>query len=73
MANADIGLDADELALWNEVGSRGDAFRRAIRDRADEKVRQGGKMIEIVDGDDQILDSRDTRDPDPDPPRSPGA
>ena len=72
MASADIGLDPNELALWNEVGSRGDAFRLAMRERADEKVRQGGKMIEIVDGDDQILDSRDSRDPDPAPPRSPG-
>ena len=45
----DIKLSDDELALWNEAGPRGDAFRAAIRDRAAESVDNTGKMVEILE------------------------
>jgi len=46
---ADIHLDEKEMALWNEAGTRGDAFRRATLDRAFEQRRLGERMVEIKD------------------------
>jgi len=60
---ADIKLSDPESALWREVGSRGDAFRKATRDRAIEQVRLSGKMTEIVDYEDRMLESVDLAGP----------
>lgn len=46
---ADIHLDEKELALWNEPGTRGDAFRRATLDRASEQSRLTEQMVEVKD------------------------
>ena len=51
----DIKLSDDELALWNEVGPRGDAFRAATRDRAAVAVDNTGKMVEILEPDGQMV------------------
>lgn len=52
-----IRLDANETALWNEVGSRGDHFRAAMRDRASEQTRLTKQMSEIIGSDGDMLDS----------------
>ena len=62
---ADIRLSNPESVLWREVGSRGDAFRRATRDRATEQVRLTGKQTEVLDYDGQMLDSIDLTSPNP--------
>jgi hypothetical protein len=62
---ADVKLDRNEQALWNEVGSRGDAFRQATRDRAAEQVRTDGKMTEVLGDYGQMEDHQDKGDPDP--------
>jgi hypothetical protein len=61
----DIRLSDPESALWREVGTRGDAFRRATRDRASEQLRLHGRMIEILDYDGRMLDSIKNSDPSP--------
>ena len=63
---SDIKLDDAESALFNEVGSRGDAFRQAIEDRAAEASRlDRGKMIEVKDGDGKMVDNTSAGEPDP--------
>ena len=62
---ADIRLNDAESALWNEVGTRGDAFRRATHDRASEQLRLHGRLIEILDYDGRMLDSVKIPDPAP--------
>jgi len=54
---AHIRLDDKESALWNEVGSRGDYFRQALRDRAIEEVRLTGQMSQILDHSGTMLDA----------------
>ena len=61
----DIKLSDGENALWNEVGSRGDMFRAAMRDRAHEETRVSGKMTEICDPAGVMLDSVQRNDPVP--------
>jgi hypothetical protein len=70
---ADIKLDEMETELWNEVGERGDEFRRAIRDRASEEMRLGKRMIEVVDSEGSMVDSVAVADPDPESPAAPAA
>ncbi len=53
---ADLKLTPDEQALFNEVGSRGDYFREAIRDKAADQVNQTGRMSEITTEGGQMLD-----------------
>lgn len=53
---ADIKLDPAEQALFNEVGSRGDYFREAIRDRAADQVATTRRMSEITTEGGQVLD-----------------
>jgi hypothetical protein len=53
---ADIKLDPAQVPLFTEVGSRGDYFREAIRDRAAEQVNQTGKSSEITSGAKEMLD-----------------
>ncbi len=53
----DIRLDEAETALWHEPGSRGEAFRRATRDRAAEQIRLHGHMVEILDADGIMVDA----------------
>ena len=62
---SDIKLNENETALWNEVGSRGDLFRAAMRDRAHEQTRVSGKMTEICDPVGRMLDAVQTDDPVP--------
>jgi hypothetical protein len=62
---ADIKLNDPESALWREVGSRGDAFRSAVRDRAVEQVRLTGTMTEILDYEGRMLESVDLAGPTP--------
>jgi len=62
---ADIELDKKETELWNEIGSRGDAYRRAVRDRAAEQVRVSGKMTEIIADKSGMVDALEPGDPDP--------
>ena len=45
---ADIKLDHEEMALFNEVGSRGDYFREATMDRAAQQVNETGRMSEVT-------------------------
>lgn len=55
---ADIKLDPAELALYDEVGTRGDYFREAVRDKAAQEVNvtgqrseitsEGGRMVDVV-------------------------
>lgn len=52
-----IRLDENETALWNEVGSRGDHFRAATRDRASEQTRLTNQMSEIISSAGEMLDS----------------
>jgi len=51
-----IKMDEGETALFHEVGERGDAFRRALRDREAELVRGQGWMVEAVDPDGTMVD-----------------
>lgn len=53
---ADIELDSKEQSLFNEVGSRGDAFREAVRDEAAAQVDETGQMSEIT-GSGEMLDA----------------
>lgn len=53
---SDIKLDNDEQALFNEVGSRGDYFREAMRDRAAQQVNETGRMSEITTTGGSLLD-----------------
>ena len=68
---ADIKLDETETALWNEVGERGDEFRRATRDRASEELRLREQMVEVVDSAGAMMDSVAPSDPDPEAPVKP--
>ena len=52
---ANIRLDEGETELVNEVGSRGDAFREAVRGRAEEEVRVSQRSSSTIDEDDNIL------------------
>jgi hypothetical protein len=54
---SDIKLTENESALWHEVGSRGDLFRAAMRDRAVEQTRLSGRMTEICDPIGRMLDA----------------
>lgn len=54
---ADIKLDPDELALFAEVGSRGDYFREAIGDRAAQQVNETGRMSEITTEGGSLIDA----------------
>jgi hypothetical protein len=51
-----IKMDEAETALFNEVGERGDAFRRAMRDREAELVGSQGWMVEAVDSAGAMVD-----------------
>lgn len=53
---ADIKLDPAEQALFNEVGSRGDYFREAIRDRAADQVATTRRISEITTEGGQVLE-----------------
>jgi len=44
-----IRMDEAESALWHEVGTRGGAFRTAMRGRAVDLVAEQGWRVEIVD------------------------
>jgi hypothetical protein len=61
----DIRLDKAETLLFQEVGSRGDAFRRATRDRGLEQARVAGKMVEILGSDGAMVDSIPVSEPVP--------
>ncbi len=60
-----IRLDKSETALWNEVGSRGDHFRAATRDRAVEETRITGHMTQILDASGTMLGAVERQDPVP--------
>lgn len=60
---SDIKLTENESALWHEVGSRGDLFRAAMRDRAHEQTRLSGRMTEICDPIGRMLDAVQPADP----------
>ncbi|HPH29379.1 MAG TPA: hypothetical protein PLA87_21165 [Pseudomonadota bacterium] len=62
---ADIRLSNEETALWKEVGSRGDAFREATRARGFEQARLSGKMTEIIDYQEAMVDSISAHEPVP--------
>ncbi len=62
---ADIKLDKSETALWNEVGSRGEHFRAAIRDRAVEEVRVSRQVSRVIDSEEQTVDLYSAADPVP--------
>lgn len=71
-----IRLDENETALWNEVGSRGDHFRAAMRDRASEQVRLTKQMSEILSSAGEMLESVKVTDSVPEaeaPPLAPSA
>jgi phosphate uptake regulator len=51
-----INMDEAETVLFNEVGERGDAFRRAMRDREAELVGSQGWMVEAVDSAGAMVD-----------------
>lgn len=53
---ANIKLTPEEQALFEEVGSRGDYFREAIRDRAADQVNQTDRMSEITTEGGTMLD-----------------
>lgn len=53
---ADIKLTPEEQVLFNEVGTRGDYFRAAIRDRAADQVNQTERMSEITTEGGTMLD-----------------
>ena len=44
-----ITLSEEERALWEEPGTRGDAFREGVRQEAGERMRIGGAKVAIVD------------------------
>ena len=52
-----IDMNEAEIALWNEAGSRGDAFRRAIRGRAAERLRETGHLALIENPGGQVVDA----------------
>jgi hypothetical protein len=52
----DIKLTPAEQDLFNEVGSRGDYFREAIRDEAADQVNQTGQMTEITTEGGEMID-----------------
>jgi hypothetical protein len=52
-----IKLTPAEQALFEEVGSRGDYFREATRDRAADEVNRTGRMSEITTEGGQMLDA----------------
>ncbi len=54
---ANIRLDQAETKLWNEVGSRGDKFREAMRDRAYEEARVAKQVTEVVDAGGKMVDA----------------
>ena len=60
---ADIKLDDKETALWKEVGSRGDAFRRAIHDRAADESHATGHVSAILDENRSMVDAVEPKDP----------
>jgi len=62
---ADIRLDKGETALWNEVGSRGEHFRSAIRDRAVEEVRVSRHVSRLIDSEERTIDLYSAADPVP--------
>ena len=64
---SDIRLDSTEAALWREVGSRGDAFRRGIQDRAAEQTRLTGRMQEIIDSEGHMVGVGAPPEADPEP------
>jgi hypothetical protein len=71
-----IRLDKSETALWNEVGTRGDFFRAAIRDRASAQVSLTKQMVEIRDASGEMLHFVQESDPVPEgepAPRPPTA
>ena len=53
---SDVKLDPAELALFAEVGSRGDYFREATRDRAAQQVNETGRFSEITTQGGQMVD-----------------
>lgn len=53
---ANIKLTPEEQVLFEEVGSRGDYFREAIRDRAADQVNQTDRMSEITTEGGRMLD-----------------
>lgn len=62
-----IKLD-EATALWNEVGARGDQFRRAIRARASEEVRVNKDTIDVINQTESMEDSVDLSNPAPELP-----
>lgn len=58
-----LRLTKEEMILWNEPGTRGDAFRQAVRDRAAEQATESGNTVEILDPDEGILELRPKTDP----------
>ncbi len=54
---SDIKLDPIEQELYNEVGSRGDYFREATRDRAAQQVNETGQRSEITTEAGNLVDS----------------
>lgn len=54
---ADIKLDPTELAAFAEVGSRGDYYREAVRDRAAQQVNETGRTSEITSDGGQLVDA----------------
>ena len=68
MAVTDIQLDETEMALWNEPGPRGDAFRRATLDRAAEAARLQQRMVEVRDKENNVFRATEgSGEPDPEP------
>jgi hypothetical protein len=53
----DIELDEGETELQSEVGSRGDAFREATRDRVAEAVRTSRRQTDVIDSEGNVLDA----------------
>ena len=53
----DIRLDRGETELWSEVGSRGDKFREAMRDRVYEEARVTKQVTEVLDESGTMVDS----------------
>ncbi len=53
---SDIKLSPEELALFSEVGSRGDYFREATRDRAVQQVNETGRTSEITSDGGSMVD-----------------
>lgn len=70
---ADIKLDEAETALWNEVGSRGDAFRRSVDERVEEQLRITGRLTDVLDEARTIVEAVEPASPAPptEPPLEP--